>query len=85
MARETGTPGGGRGIHRIRLSEGKRAEPRALAGSGAAADRRKHARIPLPGGGERDDGGRADSGLAPVPGIGVPAAGTAIIVQGAQQ
>ncbi len=44
MARETGTPGGGRGIHRIRLSEGERAEPRAPAGSGAAAPPEEAAR-----------------------------------------
>ncbi len=70
MAQETGTPGKGRGICRIRLSDGGRAELRQLEGSGAAAYRRRRARIlPLA------DGGRTGSGIAPVLEAGVPAAG----------
>ena len=56
---ETGTPGGGRRIHRIRLSGEERAELRALVDSGAAAYRRRHARILLLADEGRDDGGEA--------------------------
>ncbi len=75
MAHGTGTPRKGRGIYRIRLSDGGRAEPRRLVDSGAAAYRRRHARIPPLADGARDDGGRTGSGIAPVLETGVPAAG----------
>ncbi len=75
MAHGTGTPRKGRGICRIRLSDGGRAEPRGLVDSGAAAYRRRHARIPPLADGARDDGGRTGSGIAPVLETGVPAAG----------
>ncbi len=74
MAQETGTPGGGRKIYRIRLSEEERAELRALVDSGAAAYRRRHAQILLLADEERDDGGRTDSDIASILGIGVSTA-----------
>ena len=75
MAQETGTPGKGRRICRIRLSDGGRAERRQLEDSGAAAYRRRRARILPLADGARDDGGRTGSGIAPVLEAGVPAAG----------
>ncbi len=75
MAQETGTPKEGRRICRFRLSDGGKAELRQLEGSGAAAHRRRRARI-LPLADEaRDDGGRTGSGIAPVLEVGVRAAG----------
>ncbi len=67
MAQRTGTPRNrGRRIYRVRLSDGGRAELRQLADSGAAAYRRRHARILLLADEDRDDGGRADCDIAPV-------------------
>ncbi len=45
MEQETGTPKEGRRICRIRLSDGERAELRQLEDSGAAAHRRRRARL----------------------------------------
>ncbi len=75
MAQETGTPGKGRRIYRVRLSDGGRAKLRELADSRAAAYRHRHARILLLADEDRDDGGRTDCDIAPVLEIGVPAAG----------
>ena len=71
MAHETGTPRKGRKIYRIRLSDGERAELRKLVDSGAAAYRRRHARILLLADGARDDGGRIDSDIASILEVGV--------------
>ena len=71
MAHETGSPRGGRRICRVRLSDGERAELRELVDSGAAAYRRRHARILLLADGSREDGGRTDSDIASILEIGI--------------
>ncbi len=75
MAQETGTSRKGRRIYRIRLSDGERAELRKLVDSGAAAYRRRHARILLLADEARDDGGRIDSDIASILEVGVSTAG----------
>ncbi len=76
MAQGTGTPRNrGRRIYRVRLPDEERAELRQLADSGAAAYRRRRARILPLADEDRDDGGRTDCGIAPVLEVGRSTAG----------